>query len=91
MDNSRDIDLKLLHQRFTDTSLPMYKRNKAYRKYQNILQKMKDRTLVGLRHRLIKAHIAEDADEAERIEYQIRNYLWRVYKEGATDNGARLA
>lgn len=79
MDNSRDADLAALHRRFSDPLLSKEKRNRAYRTFQKIQAQVKDRGLVRLRHRLIKAHIADDADEADKLERQIREYGYRKH------------
>ena len=83
MDNSRDHDLRLLHRCFSDKSLPMSKRNAAYRTYQSIQAQVKDRPLVKLRYRLIAAHRASDYEEAEKIEQQIKDYVWRVHRRAS--------
>lgn len=80
MDNSRDEDLKALHTRFHDKSKSLRVRNLAYRTFQSIQAQVKDRTLVELRHRLIKAHRANDVIEVEKIESQIDEHTRRTGK-----------
>lgn len=77
MDSSRDADLSALHNRFSDTSLPMWKRTQAYRTFQNIQRQLNDKGLAELRHRLIRAHRADDLHEAEKIEQQLKEYSYR--------------
>lgn len=74
MDNSRDHDLADLNRRMNDPTKPMWVRQKAWRTFNKILSQVSDRTLVELRHRLIRANIANDVDAAERIELQIKDY-----------------
>lgn len=81
MDNSRIHDLKLLHERFNDTSFNMRGRQAAYRKYQRIQARCKDRSLIKLRNRLVNAHQANDVDETDKIEQLARAYVWRTYGE----------
>jgi hypothetical protein len=75
MDNSRDADLAALHKRFNDYSLSRTVRERAYRTFQNIQAQVKDRKLVELRHRLVKAHVANDVEAVERFEGQIREHI----------------
>lgn len=77
MDSSRDADLQALHARFHDSDRPLWQRQKAYRMFQEIQSQVKDRKLVGLRHRLIAALVAKDEYEAEKIELQIKEYRYR--------------
>jgi len=83
MDNSRDHDLRALHKRFNDHSIPLWKRNKAYRTFQNIQDQVKDKQLIELRHRLVKAAYNDDPDAVARIELQIKEHGRRKgYVEG---------
>lgn len=77
MDNSRDADLKALHERFNDASLSPANRASAYRSFQTIQAKVKDRKLARLRDRLVLAHRANDTKETEKIEQLVREYSWR--------------
>lgn len=77
MDSSREADLSALHKRFQDTDLPMGTRQQAYRTFQTIQSQVKDKGLNELRHRLIRAHRANDVHEAEKIEQQLKEYSYR--------------
>ena len=79
MDNSREADLVALHERFNNPNLSKYARQKAHKSFLKIQSKLNDRKLNRMRHRLIKAHIAEDAEEASKIEHQIREHSWHKY------------
>lgn len=74
MDGSRESDLRALKTRMEDTTLPLYLRNRAYRKFNDILTQSKDSVLTELRNRLVRAHRANDTDIAAKIEGQIRAY-----------------
>jgi len=74
MDNSRDHDLRALHARFHDEDLPLWKRNKAYRVFQNIQNQVRDKELNEMRHRLVKAAGNDDPDAVARIELQIKEH-----------------
>lgn len=81
MDNSRDADLYALHKRFNDYSLSKTVRKRAYDTFQFVQAQVKDKKLAELRHRLIKAHRANDVEMVERFEAQIKEYTrhkWRL-------------
>ena len=83
MDNSRDHDLRALHQRFNDSSLPLWKRQRAHRTFVNIQEQVRDSKLIELRHRLVRAAHNDDPDAAAKIELQIKEYQrQRGYAEG---------
>lgn len=77
MDNSRDADLKALHDRFSNPLLSRANRATAYRNFQTIQAKVKDRHLARLRDRLVRAHRACNTKEIENIEQLVREYSWR--------------
>lgn len=77
MDNSRDADLKALYERFNDPTISRAKRIAAHRAFESIQAKVKDRTLVRMRERLVKAHRANDTEEIEKIEQLVREYSRR--------------
>lgn len=74
MDNSRDHDLIALHKRFNDFSLPKLTRTRAWRSFNKILAQVRDKKLVEMRHRLVRAKLANDSDAADKIELQIEDY-----------------
>lgn len=83
MDNSRDHDLRALHKRFNDDSLPLWKRQSAHRTFVSIQEQVKDSRLNELRHRLVRAAHSNDPDAAAKIELQIKDYRkQRGYAEG---------
>lgn len=81
MDYSREHELSVLHKRMHDTELPLPSRKVAYRSFNRILEKMKDKPLTTLRHRLIRAHEANDKDAADKIEMEIKAYVYKKYGE----------
>lgn len=87
MDNSREEDLRLLHERFNDTSRPLVERRRAHLRFQRIQAQMSDRVLTELRHRLIRAIQADDPVWPERFTKQIEDYSrtqwWYDQKVGA--------
>ena len=61
----------------------MFKRNRAYRAFQKIQDQVKDKELIELRHRLVKAAHNNDPDTAAKIELQIKEHGRRKgYVEG---------
>lgn len=74
MDGTRDKDLSMLHKRFNDVSLPLYKRREAHLRFQGIQAQVKDRKLVELRHRLVKAIKAEDVVYIQRFQQMIEDH-----------------
>lgn len=74
MDISRERDLYLLHERMNDTNLSEPKRVAAWRKFESIKAQIRDTKLNDLRHRLVRATIANDTDYIERIGEEIHAY-----------------
>lgn len=74
MDSSREHDLVILHERMNDTSKPLWLRKQAHQMFSRIKDQLKDRKLAAMRLRLITAIRHDDADAADRIEEQIRDY-----------------
>lgn len=79
MDNSRDSDLKLLHARMHNRELDVSRRNQAYRSFNSILAQIKDRKLVELRRRMIRARSAGDDLAAEKIELLIDEHVKQTH------------
>ncbi len=71
MDASRNADLSNLHRLFSDPTKPKHVRAWAFEGYQKIQAQVKDKTLTGLRLRLIRAARASDTDAAKRIEQHV--------------------
>lgn len=79
MDGSRDDDLRALKARMEDQLLPLGERRRAWRSFNKILVQLKDKKLIDLRYRLVRAHRADDADVAEKLVDQIHEHTIRTY------------
>lgn len=62
--------------------LPASTRQKADETYWGIIEKLKDRTLMGLRERLIKASLAGDLEAQNKIAKEIRAYSYEDPETG---------
>jgi hypothetical protein len=61
----------------SNEAAPALTRKRAWRSFNSILAQVRDRKLVTLRHRLVKARLAGDIAEAEKIEELIQEHSWR--------------
>lgn len=71
----RTSDLARLNRDRNNTHLPKVVRNRADKAHAKIVEQLKDRKLMGLRARLMKATKAGDMDVARKIEMEMRAYL----------------
>ena len=78
MDTSRIDDLNRLKRMFTDYTKPEQIRRNAHRSFENIKRQIKDRKLVEMRHRLVKAIRANDTKYINKFEQQIDEYTKRL-------------
>lgn len=84
MDNSRDRDLRILHERMNNPLLSNSSRKVAWRSFNKIVAQTRDKELVELRHRLIKAHQNNDTHVISKLEMSIKErerWLARKYGE----------
>lgn len=79
----RGRELKRLYEQIHDASLPPRRRLAADRTRAKIMDQLRDRRLMGLRERLIKATQAGDQLEQHRITAQMRDYLGEDRETGA--------
>lgn len=78
MDGTREDNLKSLKEDMDNPLLPMGTRQKAHRTFNNILRQIKDRKLISMRERLLRAHRAGDDKVAEKITLEINEYAKRA-------------
>ena len=74
MDGSREADLRILKERMNDPSKPKWLRKDAHRKYFKIRSQLGDRTLFGLRMRLIRAIRSADETAIDKLNLLIGDY-----------------
>ncbi len=74
MDTSRDTDLIRLHKIFNDPHKDKQTKQYAYRSFCSIQRQVKDKCLVEMRHRLIRATQVNDKRAIEQIEHEIDRY-----------------
>lgn len=75
MDNSRDKDLLTLYERFTNPKVRRGERRRIHNKFVNIQNQVTDRGLTKLRYALISASRSGTADDINKLELQIKEYL----------------
>lgn len=68
-------DLVKLNKDRNDYKLSKFSRSQASKAHAKIVMQLKDKQLMKLRLRLIKATIAGDMKEATKIEQQMRSYI----------------
>jgi len=67
-------DLVKLNKDRNDYKLSKFTRSQADKAYAKIVVQLKDKQLMKLRLRLIKASIAGDLNEADKIQQQMRSF-----------------
>lgn len=78
-DNSREADMYHLDSVRKDETATPANRRRADRTMSLIKRQMSDPRLISQRERLIKANIAEDAEEARKISAWLNAYMYRKY------------
>jgi len=74
MDNSRVKDLERFQKVIDNPAKHPFVKQAAHRAIKNIVKQMHDHRLTSMRHRLIKAAIANDELEQWKISNQIKEY-----------------
>lgn len=70
----RGEQLATLKQRYNDPTVPRFARKRAHMAYWRIVRQLKDRRLMGLRSQLIRASLAQDGAQVDKITRRIRAY-----------------
>lgn len=82
MDGSRESDLYVLHRVLNDPTSTVIQKRNAHTAITRIKRKIHDPTIKALRHRLIGASRAGDAEESWKISEALQDYERRVYGRG---------
>jgi hypothetical protein len=72
VDSSRIKDLEYIQKILDDPKHPQYRKERYARTREKILSQLKDPELAQLRERLVRATIAEDKVEIQKIQLQIK-------------------
>lgn len=74
VDSSRIKDLAYIEKILADPKHPQYRKERFARTKAKILRQLKDPELAKLRERLVKATVAEDKLQIQKIQLQIKAY-----------------
>ena len=75
MDSSRDVDLIRLRAVLNNPKKSLGRKRMAHKAMKTIVRQMKDRKLMSMRYRLVKAARAHDLHTEQKITDLIREYL----------------
>lgn len=81
----RDGELAKLHRDRNNPDLPLITQRAAHKAYVKIASQLRDRPLMEMRLRLIKAASAGDEQEQRKITMQMRDYLGEDRETGLRD------
>lgn len=79
---AREGELAKLNRDRNDILLPMSARKDADKAFQKILSQMRDKKLMAMRERLVKAARAGDEEQIHRITLQMRSYSKEPLESG---------